>query len=276
VATGLNFPDALAGGAAAGRLGGPVLLVGSTVPASVLAELARLRPQRIIVLGGTSVVSAAVFTQLSNLAPAGATRIAGANRYATAAAASSELFAPETRVGAGTVFIATGLNYPDALAGAPLAGFFKAPILTVSPTALPAVTAAEIQRLDPAGVTILGGTASVSASVEAQLRALVPQVSRIAGADRYSTAAVIVARLESSPTATFVATGLNYPDALAGGAIAYGRTGWPILLTKPTSIPTPTQDQLNRLSSRRIWVLGGTSVVSDAVKNALAAYATGP
>ena len=197
VATGLNFPDALAGGGAAGRLGGPVLLVGSTVPASVSAEIARLRPQRIIVLGGTSVVSTGVFSQLDALAPAGAIRIGGTNRYATAAAASNELFAPESRLGNGTVFVATGLNYPDALAGAPLAGYWKAPVLTVAPTALPAVTSTEIQRLAPTVVIILGGTASVSSSVEGQLRALVPSVTRIAGGDRYATAAAVVARLES-------------------------------------------------------------------------------
>jgi putative cell wall-binding protein len=66
VATGLNFPDALAAAAAAGRLGGPVLLVGPTsIPADTQAELGRLKPGRIVVAGGSGVVSDGVLNQLA-------------------------------------------------------------------------------------------------------------------------------------------------------------------------------------------------------------------
>jgi putative cell wall-binding protein len=66
VATGTNFPDALAGAAVAGNLGGPLLLVTrDTIPAATAAELSRLKPARIVVLGAAGVVSDAVQNALS-------------------------------------------------------------------------------------------------------------------------------------------------------------------------------------------------------------------
>jgi len=65
VAAGTNFPDGLSGSAAAGELGGPLLLTApGGLPVSVATELARLKPRRVVVLGGTSAVSDAVVLQL--------------------------------------------------------------------------------------------------------------------------------------------------------------------------------------------------------------------
>jgi putative cell wall-binding protein len=62
VAYAFNFPDALAAAAAAGTIKGPVLLAASTLPLdpTTAAELARLKPAKIIVLGGSSLLSDAV------------------------------------------------------------------------------------------------------------------------------------------------------------------------------------------------------------------------
>ncbi|MEO8468514.1 MAG: cell wall-binding repeat-containing protein [Chloroflexota bacterium] len=67
IANAYNFPDALAGAAAAGTIKGPVLLVGATgaINASTAAELTRLQPANIIVLGGTGAVSDAVLQTLA-------------------------------------------------------------------------------------------------------------------------------------------------------------------------------------------------------------------
>ncbi|MDQ3690051.1 MAG: glycosyl hydrolase family 18 protein, partial [Chloroflexota bacterium] len=95
VATGSNFPDALAAGPAAAKGGGPVLLTqGSSIPAAIATELTRLKPRRIVVLGGTAVISDAVVTRLRGYATTGVvTRIAGSDRYATAARTSAATFA---------------------------------------------------------------------------------------------------------------------------------------------------------------------------------------
>jgi putative cell wall-binding protein len=170
IATGQNYPDALAGGPAAAAGRGPVLLVpGSFVPPSVAAELDRLNPTRIVVLGGPAVVSDGVLAALGAYASAGVARIAGADRYATAAAISASVFAPGVRV----AYIGTGLNYPDALAGGPAAAKEGGPVLLVRHEAIPPAVDAELQRLDPARIVVLGGSAVVSDAVAAALGAYI-------------------------------------------------------------------------------------------------------
>jgi putative cell wall-binding protein len=170
VATGSNFPDALAGTPAAGAQGGPVLLTGKTeLPAATAAELARLHPGRIVILGGGGVVSDGVASQLQAYTSGGVTRMAGGDRYATAVSVTSA-----TYPSADVVYVATGANFPDALAGGPVAGRDGRPLLLVPATGLPDVVRAELLRLNPSSVIILGSTGVVSDAIVGQLQALFP------------------------------------------------------------------------------------------------------
>ncbi len=264
VATGTNFPDALAAGAAAAHDGGPVLLVdGTSIPAETAAELARLRPTRIVVAGGTSVIPDAVLADLAQYATGGTvTRISGASRYETAALVSAASFAP----GVPVAYVATGTNFPDALAGVPASGASDGPVLLVAPTAIPQRVRDELIRVHPARIVILGSTGAVSAAVASELAGFAGsgQVTRLAGASRYDTAAAISAGTFASASTVFLATGLNFPDALGGGPAA-GSIPGPLLLVNDGSIPASAADELLRLNPSRVVVLGGTGVVSDAV-----------
>jgi putative cell wall-binding protein len=199
-------------------------------------------------------------------------RQAGADRYATAAAVSAASFAP----GVAVAYVATGANYPDALAGGAAAARHVAPILLTAPTWLPASTAAELTRLRPARIVVLGGPGALSDSVAAQLRTYTPgTVTRLAGTDRYETAAAVsAATFDPGVAVAYVATGTNYPDALAAVPLA-GRTGGPLLLVTGSSIPDPTAAELARLRPNRIVVVGGPGVVSDAVLAQLSTRAPG-
>lgn len=169
VASGENFPDALSGGALAGRLGAPVLLVTRNgIPAVIATELTRLKPVKIVVLGGTASVSDAVKAALQKKAPT--TRIAGADRYAVSAAVSVSGFTP----GVPVVYLASGENFPDALSGAAAAAKQGGPVLLVTKDTIPASVAAELDRLNPTTIVILGGTASVSAAVASAAAAYLP------------------------------------------------------------------------------------------------------
>jgi spore germination protein YaaH len=162
VATGYNFPDALAGAAVAGLQGAPILLVAPTsVPSSTATELARLKPARIVILGGPGAVGDIVVGLLSPYTTEGVFRYAGSDRFATAAAISAATFSP----GVPVAYVATGYNFPDALAGAAVAGLQGAPILLVAPTSVPSSTATELARLKPARIVILGGPGVVSDAV---------------------------------------------------------------------------------------------------------------
>ena len=246
VATGTDFPDALAAGPAAAATNSPVLLVNSSfVPAATAAELAAIAPDRIVVLGGEAAVSKAVET---TLAASGAivTRIAGSDRYSTAALISADAF-PK---GAEVAFVVDGGDFPDALAAGASAANRNGPVLLTNTDIVPASTMAELDRLDVDEIVIVGGTAAVSASVATALTAVAP-VTRIAGADRYATAAAASAFSFPSGVGTiYLATGEDYPDALAGAAAA-GANGGPVLLTRSGALSTAAQSEIERLTGAK-------------------------
>jgi putative cell wall-binding protein len=192
-------------------------------------------------------------------------RLAGANRYATGVALSQDM------TSAATVVIATGKDFPDALAGAPLAYAVHGPVLLTDPGALPSSVASEVARLGATKAYILGGTKSVSAAVEAQLKAQthVTTVQRIAGSSRWQTATMIAGELKAvkgggALGTAFLTTGRDFPDALSAASIA-ARMGAPILLTDPVTLPAVTKAALTSLGITRTYVLGGTKSVSAGV-----------
>jgi len=264
VATGANFPDALAAGAAAVRRGGPVLLVSSSnVPGPTASELARLDPAEIVVVGGSSIVSQGVLDQLRPYATTGTVRrLAGATRYATAAAISRDAFPS----GVPVAYVATGMNFPDALAGVAAAGSGGGPVLLTKPGELPGETAAELGRLNPDRIVVLGGTSVISGTVANALQGYAASgVTRMSGANRYSTAVDVSRETFDNSEVVFIATGSNFPDALGGGPVA-GSVPGPLLLVPGTSVPGDVASELQRLGPVRIVILGGTSVVSSGVE----------
>jgi putative cell wall-binding protein len=268
VATGLNYPDALAGGPAAGRAGGPVLLTDPRdLPQVIRDELARLDPQRIVVLGGGGAVSARVADQLQTYTPAPVQRLQGADRFATAVAISNDTFDP----GVAAVFVATGASFPDALAAGPAAIKVGGPVLLTHPGSLPASTRAELVRLAPQTIYLLGGTTAVGEAVrQAIQQATGRTVVRLAGADRYATAVAISTKFFSRPPSAYLATGANFPDALSAVPAA-GRAGSPLLLVQRDRVPPSAMSELVRLHPPRTYLSGGTAVITDAVVGQLRA-----
>jgi putative cell wall-binding protein len=199
-------------------------------------------------------------------------RISGPDRYATAVALSQASF-PGT---ATTVVIATGVNYADALAGSGLCGSYDSPLLLVGPNDLPSTVLAEVDRLKPSTVFVLGSAGAVSDSVVAALRAPSREVTRVAGNNRYETAVAIGDRIKAHELSlnhafvnqAFVVNGLNYPDALSASPLAFSRK-MPILLVTPTSLPPATKTAATSLGITQSYIIGGTSAVSDTVKNQL-------
>jgi len=270
VASGADFPDALAGAPVAGRNTAPVLLVApNAIPDAVRTELLRLKPGKIVVLGGTGAVSRRVATQLDALTTGAVTRIEGADRFATSAAISRASFAP----GASKVYIASGFAFPDALSGAPAAGMNDGPVLLVRPGEIPAAVRAELTRLRPQEIVILGGGAAVNSSLDGQLLTFSNSLVRLPGADRFATSAEISrASFPERPQVAYIANGMDFPDALSGAPVA-GIYSSPVLLTRSGALPDAVKAELRRLKPERIVVLGGSGAVSAQVEAQLAQYA---
>ena len=262
VATGRNFPDALAGVPAAGIHGGPILLTDPTaLPQATRNELARLQPQRIVVLGGWAAVSPEVASALQAYASQPVERLEGATRYETAAAISRATFGASPPA----AFIATGQAFPDALAAGPPAIVTRGPVLLTRPNELPQATRDELARLRPQTIYLMGGTGAVSDGVAAELRAYTSgAVVRLAGADRYATAVAVSAAFFGRPTSAYLATGRNFPDALAAGPPA-GANGSPLLLISDSSVPQVVTGELRRLEPPRCFLNGGSGVIGEGV-----------
>lgn len=194
-------------------------------------------------------------------------RISGANRYETAATISSG-FEP----GVETVFLVSGQDFPDALAGAARAGALDAPILLTRQDRVPLATEVELRRLAPERVVLLGGANAISPVVEEYVAHLpeVATVDRLAGANRYHTAALVSQEYEQVER-VYVATGADHADAL-GAATRAGMENVPVLLVQHGRVPAATATALERLDPEVIVVLGGEEAISEEVETALGAY----
>jgi len=267
--SGEDYPDALAGGAAGAAIGAPVLLTRTgTLPAVVAAELDRLNPTTIVVLGGEEAVSEGVIAAAIAHAK-DVERIGGADRYETAALVADWAFDP--RVPA--AYLASGTDFPDALAGAAAAGHVGAPVLLTRPVSLPDSTARRLVTLDPAEIVVLGGPSAVSPTVEAAV-ASIASVTRVAGGDRYATSAAVSADTFASAATVYIATGKQFADALAAGPLAAGTTS-PVLLVSD-SVSRVVCDEIGRLDPLQVVALGSTSAVSDGVATWAAALCALP
>lgn len=257
------YPDQMVAATRAGGINAPVLLVSATsVPTVTRQALTRLDPQRIVVVGGDGVVSDSVVGALRSYAATGVVeRVSGVNRYVTAAD-----LAQKFQRGTDRVYLAGGLGYADAMAGAALAGFQEVPMALTPRDTLHPSTREALQHLRPSEIVILGGTGVVSSSVAQQVAAYATsgRVSRISGVDRYATAAKMADRFPGSTSRAYVGPGLSYAEALVAAAAA-GRDNSPLLLTRATSVPSSTAGALAGLSLDSIVAVGTVSSISDAV-----------
>lgn len=260
VATGHDYADALAATPAAALTRSPVLLVRpGSVPAATADELRRLRPSRIVVLGGPAAVSKTTLAELGALAPT-VEVVAGLDRFDTSAQMSQGAWSS-----AGTVFVASGQAAPDALGAAAAAAAGRFPLLLVGRAALPPTVAAELVRLSPSTVVVVGGPTVVSDAVTAAISATVPgaTVERVGGADRYATSAMLVERSWADADAVFHATGEDWPDALSASAAA-AETEAPVLLVRPTCTPAPVRQLLRIITPAVEYMVGGPAAVDSA------------
>ena len=191
-------------------------------------------------------------------------RIWGENRYETAVQISDSGWSTSEKV-----VIATGQNYPDALAGVPLAYHMDAPILLTQTNALPSSTKEELQNLKASKAYLLGGAVAISENVENTLKNEGLEVKRIGGENRYETAGLIAEEMAPSISDTAViAYGNDFKDALIASPYA-AVEGHPILLSGTDSVSEHTMNALETLDLNNTVVVGGPDKISDHVVNDL-------
>lgn len=237
LASAAGYADALAATALAARRQAPLLLTApKRLPAAVAGELDRLRPARVTVAGGPQAVSAEVAEEVE--ATAGSpevVQVAGPDRYGTAAALARAT-GPSTT---GEVALASGQAFPDALAAGALAATpDRIPTLLTLPDRLHPQALSALRDLKASTALLVGGPAAVAPQVADRLEEEGLTVRRLAGGDRYATAARVAgAALERSPTSDGIVltTGAAFPDALAA-APAAARAGAVPTLAPPRDL----------------------------------------
>lgn len=268
LASGANYPDALAASALAGDLNAPIML---TDPNGLSTEtewrIQNLKPTRVYIIGGNAAVSAKVERRIAQLigSEANIQRIAGDTRYDTSLKVASSLSNLSD-----TVIVTTGTNYADALSISPYAFATGSPVVLSSPSS--GLSDSALKAIEKAGykkAVIVGGTSAVPASVTSQLKAQgIGSIKRLSGDTRYATSAKI-AEFELKQNVGFtmdgacLATGQNFPDALAAGALS-GKHLVPLLLVDPGA-----QQACGFLSKyngevSRVTFVGGTNAIGDA------------
>jgi putative cell wall-binding protein len=218
------------------------------------------------VTGGAALhgrVNAASFLSMIQ-ADVQATRVSGPTRIATAIAVSQRTYP----AGTGTIVLARSDNYADALAAAPLAAQRNAPVLLTPGSSLEGSVEAEIARLGATTAVLAGGTAALSTSIESRLHALGIATERYAGRDRYDTAGLIGRQVDGSTA--YVVSASGFADAVAVSGLA-ALTHGPILLVEGGWVPEPTRTALAAIAPSAVVVIGGTAVISEAVRQELGA-----
>jgi putative cell wall-binding protein len=191
-------------------------------------------------------------------------RLSGSGREETAVAVAHAAY-PE---GATDAVLAFSGNFPDALAGGPLAAARSAPLLLTGRDALSAATREALRELGTRRVTILGGTSAIGPEVAAELGALGYRVERLAGSGRVETATTIAGVTGPRHQLVFVASAGGFADALSAAAPA-GLLGAPILLTGSAALTPATRDAIAAMGATEIVLVGGTGVISDRVERDL-------
>lgn len=207
------------------------------------------------------------------------TKLAGSNRYATAALVSKQCFPSISN----TVILAAGDSYADSLVSAPLANAFNAPVLLTYKDMLPDATVKEMSRLGAAKAYLIGGEGVISKKVEDQLKAKGITPLRIHSSyvpDRYGTAVYVSANMDiargKAPTDVFIAYANGYADTLAASSIAAMKNAPILYINGSGLLDGSTKYYLDSIKGtlKNIYIIGGTGVISSKAESTLAPYGT--
>ena len=267
IASGTNFADALAAIPYAAATGRPIMLVSGKGAAEqkVLDKLRESNVEDVIILGGESAVSRETERSFND-AGIESRRIYGSSRYETAAKLATEL---STHYSASkTIFLVSGENFPDALSvGAPAGRVKSAVLYSNKKGTIDEATAQYIREYGIDTAVIVGGAGAVGANAETELGKLGVESIRIYGENRFETSIKVYQNYWRYHILkrVSVATGTNFPDALAGGVYS-ALSDMPILLVNNNGDNSELSRALacNGENITEVVVYGGEGAVSDA------------
>ncbi|WP_304262547.1 cell wall-binding repeat-containing protein [Kallipyga massiliensis] len=272
LARGSDFADALTAAPLAKALKSPILLAdGKEVSKDLQNELERLEPKNIILIGGKLAVSSEIEEALSKMDGVEVTRLFGENRFETSAKIAKAVKAlnDKDQVKTEKALLASGMVAADALSASPYAAYNRMPILLTRKDNLPKEVSKVMKDLKLQSIELLGGDVAIDNKVQAEVGKTVTKMERIYGETRFETSIKIAEKFTERDSQTvFLATGMNFADALVFGAIA-GEIKAPMILTRPESLPDLAKDYLTLVHPSLTYVAGLDSAVHQSVEKEL-------
>lgn len=281
LASAASYADAIVAGPLAAVLGGPVL---TTYPGGLheqaRSELERLGATEVVLVDGSGSLGEQVVRDLEDagIAPEAVTRIAGTTSAEVAAAVAARVW---ERTGQRDALVALGSHpepsraWPDALTGGYYGAVRGLPVLLTDLDALPEATAAALEGTGT--VTVVGGTAAISAELAGDIGDRAEAVRRLSGTNRYATAAAVAGDLLDrgavAPSRVWAATGREFADALAAAPVVAEHGDVLVLVDGEVSAgDAPVDDWLAARDETfaRGRVIGGTAAISEQARDLLA------
>ena len=246
---------------AAAVRGGTVLLTRPDgIPRVTAAEVDRLAPDRIVLVGGTTTVRPAVAREAARHATT-VERVDGGGRVGTSLALTRDAFPS-----ADTAWVVAQDHPEHAVVAATAAAAHRSPLLVVDGEAdgLPAGHTDLLRQLGVSSVTVVGPSAAVSAGIVDDLAAVVgaDHVVRAGGADRYAVAARVnaLAWPDLPRGVAYLANGRAVTTAFSGALLA-GLSQRPLYYTLPYCVPSPVRPAVTAAGVSRVVPVGGESSV---------------
>ena len=280
LAYGLNYADALAGVSLAKAKNAPILLTAqSYLPSETLAEIKRLKATDVIILGGTGAVGTEVEKALTDN-KLNIERIAGKSRFETATKIAQKMQTLGGNKAPEDVFFVYYNDFADALSVSTVAAIKDAPIIyLMTDGELDSATSAYLASVKGKvkNAYVIGGTGVISdAMMKKAGDALGVKPTRVFGKNRFETCVAVNNNFKSvlNGDTICIATGLDFPDALAGGVFA-AKNKAPLLLINgkaaTLTLSDTQQSYLTTKAPKKLYVFGGTGVVSDSHVQTVAA-----
>ncbi|APH21515.1 cell wall-binding repeat-containing protein [Clostridium botulinum] len=271
IASGSDFPDALAGSSLSKKLKAPILLVDKDIKGS-LDSIDYIKNhlntnRNVYILGGNASVSEDYVNYIKSLGYKNIIRLGGKNRFDT-----NRTIINSMNIEKGTpIVITNGYGFADALSVSSAAASKGYPILMSDSKTLPNEIKDKIREIQPSKVYLIGGQGSLTDNIMTEVRNIVPSLNnniiRLWGNNRYDTSLEICKYFNLDSDIAVIANGENFPDALSGSALA-AKQNAPIVLTNGKDMLNQKK-YLNTTNYKNLILLGGSGAISSNLENIL-------
>lgn len=264
------WPDALSAAPLARAYGAPVVVTRTkSLSASARDEIARLKARNVVIVGGPNSVSLGVQSAVSAMGVS-VSRVYGSDRYRTAEAVALQLASFQGgRLSEGSVIVASGESFADALVSSAVAARRGWPILLAHQKGAPASTVAAFSAMGGSHAVVVGRYSTLTSIVDRQF----PNVERVSGANQYAVPVTLANWATSHYPASFdgasiaLVSATAWADGLSAGSL--GSLDGSLVLVTPKSLAAETGAYLraNKASIVRLSAVGGPVSVTDSALN---------